>query len=1014
MKKANKLGLTLLLSACLLTGGLSLGNNPSVAIAEESTGVNEAIKANCQKALDLLSLNIDEDGVVSDMLLPVSSLYSTTLSWVSSNEDALKVTAIENSETKSVTGYRGVVTRGSEDVKVDLTVTAQIGDNVASTASKTYSLTILKQGASSGSELPSSIDEDFSAYEPGVDLSNYSLWNQAVGDAQISSVIDEADFPNNIAGERALKITSGRQTSDVRYDRGISLKRATENHYVLSGYYLYMGETNEVSLEIAAQGTVKAGIALSHEGLKVYGANGYAFPSGYNAEGLIKEGVWLRFRLDFRLSAWSFAETWDWKSNSYYTMSEDEYGSSTGTALDRETGEADTLRIKVSKGTSVGASYLAGLKLDTFANQPKETSIENPNRDEGISIIGGYQETILAFTGETPEGIDPSGFQVHNRFNEEQVYTEDTDYTITTTMDPASGVGDVVTYTHDFELVRTGESKVVTQTVYYDDRANPAKFSSYHASYLKKAVVSEGETATNPNAAYLTLSGEVVRNDITLHYLILEKDSTAPTAAQVEGNDATVSGYALGGSYQITSHEWSLDTDSSLDLTKEYDVYLLGKNANGSTEVLKVPAISTVVNISTCDEFYDMTTNLNTVDSEFRLLNDLDFTGYDWQFTQNNSVKFGGILDGQGHTISNLSIFSTEGKVGLFTRVEEGTIKNITFKDCEVYGYYDVGIISGETYGGTFSDIRFEGCSVGIEQTMTGGDGYFGILTGRCRGDSKVVDMDNIVIKDASVVCPKYCGLLTGGLEKTVQTTIDNIEASGTIDTEGAAVGLIGRNRGKTTIEGGLCFLEVEYAKKEIGIVAGHNKEGGSLSVKDFFGDLKIKNMTQPTYFGQLIGSHDSNTSSFSIDHFSYAVNDYSNLSDSIVPDTKTVTVGTSITMPTTVEGWEQNTFIRDFNTSLSWQYDEASQRPCLDVRSSSEIAVTAEMFAEYVGKLKSDPAGNHYYLYKAGNVYEALSEAEKAKVSAADKSKYDEALAAYNALHEEIEDATGGLGYRG
>jgi hypothetical protein len=48
-------------------------------------------------------------------------------------------------------------------------------------------------------------------------------------------------------------------------------------------------------------------------------------------------------------------------------------------------------------------------------------------------------------------------------------------------------------------------------------------------------------------------------------------------------------------------------------------------------------------------------------------------------------------------------------------------------------------------------------------------------------------------------------------------------------------------------------WKEVGDDFKEIGVVAGHNKEGGKLKVSNFFGDLKIKQMTQITYFGNFI-----------------------------------------------------------------------------------------------------------------------------------------------------------------
>ena len=176
--------------------------------------------------------------------------------------------------------------------------------------------------------------------------------------------------------------------------------------------------------------------------------------------------------------------------------------------------------------------------------------------------------------------------------------------------------------------------------------------------------------------------------------------------------------------------------------------------------------------------------------------------------------------------------------------------------------------------------------------------------------------------------------------------------------------------------------------KKEVGVVAGHNKEGAKLSVNNAILDLKIRMITQPGYFGSFIGSHDAATSSYSYKNVAYINEDYSDIAENITKDIKAYDVGEKIISPEDARGWEENTFIRDFNTNLFFQYDSIKNRPVLALRNESELSFTHDQFERYVDELVEDkPTQNHYYLIKAGNILAHLSNDELAKVDATKKS---------------------------
>ena len=232
-----------------------------------------------------------------------------------------------------------------------------------------------------------------------------------------------------------------------------------------------------------------------------------------------------------------------------------------------------------------------------------------------------------------------------------------------------------------------------------------------------------------------------------------------------------------------------------------------------------------------------------------------------------------------------------------------------------------------------------------------------------------------------------------------MQTSIENLSASGDVFTDGAAIGLIGRNRGKTRIKNLLSFLHLRRGKKEVGVVAGHNKEGGSLNVENAILDLKIDEITQAGYFGSFIGSHDPSTSTYSLKNVSYLSEDYSHISESITFDPKAITAGKEIRAPESKEEWEKRTFLRDFDVSTSFAYDAKANRPVLTMREESSISFVAGDFEKYALALNEEAIlSNHYLLVKTGNVYRYLNDEEKAKIDPALLQKYERVLALYNA----------------
>ena len=115
----------------------------------------------------------------------------------------------------------------------------------------------------------------------------------------------------------------------------------------------------------------------------------------------------------------------------------------------------------------------------------------------------------------------------------------------------------------------------------------------------------------------------------------------------------------------------------------------------------------------------------------FRLEANIDMDGVEFTPIGNDfQHTFGGIFDGNGKTLSNLSVSTGEnGYAGLFGRVSEtGIIKNLTIKDAEI-------TTSGLCAGGVAGDCngKISGCiveNVRITNTYQLTGGIAGLLKG--------------------------------------------------------------------------------------------------------------------------------------------------------------------------------------------------------------------------------------------------------------------------------------------
>jgi hypothetical protein len=199
-------------------------------------------------------------------------------------------------------------------------------------------------------------------------------------------------------------------------------------------------------------------------------------------------------------------------------------------------------------------------------------------------------------------------------------------------------------------------------------------------------------------------------------------------------------------------------------------------------------------------------------DKHFKLMADIDLSGYtgtDFHIIGDWNNPFTGVLDGNGHTISNFTYTSTEGleDIGLFASIgfigDKGEIKDLGLINPNVHAgrCSTVGSLVGSFADGTITNCYVEGGSVS-------GDTWVGGLAGSTAGGA-IINCYAIVRVSGTMVL--------GGLVGDNWSTITNCYAAGSVSGEWFVGGLIGSGMmgevtssfwdieasGQTTSEGG-------------------------------------------------------------------------------------------------------------------------------------------------------------------------------------------------------------------
>ena len=171
---------------------------------------------------------------------------------------------------------------------------------------------------------------------------------------------------------------------------------------------------------------------------------------------------------------------------------------------------------------------------------------------------------------------------------------------------------------------------------------------------------------------------------------------------------------------------------------------------------------------------------------------DIDLNNLNWTPIGTSSNAFEGNFNGNGHTISNLSVTVDGDNAGLFGYTKGGKVENISIHNAEITGKYGIGVVTGAPGTTQYSDIELTGL-VKVE-----GEQFVGGILGGGNDPMKLAaNLMNVHInvEDGSYVkaSNNFVGGVVGAMEEG-SFTVSNVSSNIDVDCEGSiAGGIVGQ-----------------------------------------------------------------------------------------------------------------------------------------------------------------------------------------------------------------------------
>ena len=238
-------------------------------------------------------------------------------------------------------------------------------------------------------------------------------------------------------------------------------------------------------------------------------------------------------------------------------------------------------------------------------------------------------------------------------------------------------------------------------------------------------------------------------------------------------NPANYSISAFGISGAITLPPEPLFTGTGVDAANAYQI----------DNVVQLALLAQLVNANNTaynSKYYKLTNNIDLNDAPY-------MAGVGWTIIGTVTNYFHGHFDGGGHTFSNLFIDlrTTRTEIGLFGRINGGSVRNLGLVNVNIAGYGYVGGISGNiTNGAVISNCYVTGA---ITYTNSSGSNP-GQRVGGIAGSAA-----NGTITNCFTTCTVQGVVFVGGVAGNAGGTITHCYATGNIQGNSIVGGVVGR-----------------------------------------------------------------------------------------------------------------------------------------------------------------------------------------------------------------------------
>lgn len=247
------------------------------------------------------------------------------------------------------------------------------------------------------------------------------------------------------------------------------------------------------------------------------------------------------------------------------------------------------------------------------------------------------------------------------------------------------------------------------------------------------------------------------------------------------------------------------------------------------------------------------------------LTQDINLDNRDWMPIGTYEHPFRGLFDGTGKVISNLRISNgLDGYAALFGRIEDSSIKNLSFRDVNLNASR-----TNATLVGSAENSLIENCTANNVRSLDGSvGGLLGFVIGGTVRNCHTENV-NLVSTNGTQINPGQYRSIVGGLAIQVQegTIVEDCTSSGYIRANGLAGGLIGvtttelDSEDRTTVQNCSSAVDVQLSgEREYSNFAGGliGTNGFRVLVEQCHATGNVTTNLLGTCAGGLMGSNNS------------------------------------------------------------------------------------------------------------------------------------------------------------